>query len=487
MARAYFLGLLLLIPSAARGQKAASGFKAAAGKVDITPDLSRHKIYMAGYDATGRRPRGVHDSLYARVLVVSDGTRTAAVVGVDWLGLYRNDVQDIRRLAGFESPERYLFVSATHQHSGPDSMGLWGRFPGVSGRDARYHEEAKRLIAAEVKRLAAQLEPAELAGVSRRVDPSGLCRDSRDPVVIDPHLGVLQVRRPGGKVLATLVNWSCHPEVLGRDNFRLTADYPGPLCAVIEERTGGECVFLPGAIGGLMTPDTRGRENFYESYRIGAALAEMALQAAKAPAAAARAGAVRARAKTVLVQVENPRYLAFLPALTFGHDLFDARGRRLPRRARWTLALRHILTRGLKPGLRPWVESEVSVLDLGPARLLGIPGEIFPELVIGGYDGRYTGRWPLITEGNPDPPDLSKAPKGPYLRDQIRAPVPLVAGLANDALGYILPEYDFKRRDNLTLLPRLPGHHYEETNSIGAGATQVLTEAARDLLKEARP
>ena len=34
------------------------------------------------------------------------------------------------------------------------------------------------------------------------------------------------------------------------------------------------------------------------------------------------------------------------------------------------------------------------------------------------------------------------------------------------------------------MLPRLPGHHYEETNSIGPSATRIVTEAARRLLKQ---
>ena len=50
--------------------------------------------------------------------------------------------------------------------------------------------------------------------------------------------------------------------MIGRENRLLTADFPGPLCARVEEKTGGQCLFLNGVIGGLMTPDTK-VENFY--------------------------------------------------------------------------------------------------------------------------------------------------------------------------------------------------------------------------------
>ena len=115
-----------------------------------------------------------------------------------------------------------------------------------------------------------------------------------------------------------------------------------------------------------------------------------------------------------------------------------------------------------------------------------MPGEVFPELAVGGYDGKYSFGRPLLTPGNPDPPDVSQAPKAPYLRDLVKARVPMLVGLANDELGYIVPGYDFKVRRSKTLLPRMPGHHYEETNSIGPSVTRILTESAGRLLKADR-
>jgi hypothetical protein len=267
--------------------------------------------------------------------------------------------------------------------------------------------------------------------------------------------------------------------VLGRENTLITADFPGPLCARIEQKTGGQCLFFSGVIGGLMSPDTD-TENFYETARIGTAVADAAL------ALRTRAGGrgLSYRFEKVLVPVENSRYLLFLSALTGGHTLHSSGGAPLAAWRAWPLSLRHLLL-GLSEKNRPWIETEVSVLDIGPARLLGMPGEVFPELAIGGYDGRYAFGRPLVAASGPER-DLKAAPKGPYLRDLIKAPVPMVVGLANDMLGYMVPEYDFKVRPSKSMLPRLPGH-YEETNSVGPSATRILTEAAERLLKEPRP
>lgn len=458
--------------------RAAGALEAAAGKVDITPDLKTEKTLLAGFGATGRRPAGVHDPLYARLLVLREGTDIVALAGLDLLGFERNDVVDLRRVAGYDAPGRALFISATHTHSGPDTLGLWGRLPGLSGVDHRYQRRIKHKIADALKILESQLRPVRVAAGRGDLDPRGLCRDSRDPQVIDPDLAVLRLTGQDGKAVATVVDWSCHPEVIGRENLLVSADYPGPLCARIEERTGGACLFLSGMIGGLMTPDTK-IEDFEEAARIGRAVADAALALKTAPGQ----GRLSYRSRPILVPVENSRYRLALPSLVFGHQLFDSAGSPLPAWKTWALALRHLVV-GLDEKSEPWVRSEVTAVRVGPALLLGIPGEAFPELAVGGYDGRYRFGRSLTSPDNPDPPDFSKAPRGPYLRDRIKAPVPMLVGLANDELGYLVPAYDFKVRPGKLMLPRMPGHHYEETNSIGPSATHIVVDAAAALLKE---
>ncbi|UPT75958.1 MAG: hypothetical protein M0D55_09970 [Elusimicrobiota bacterium] len=472
MRRAALLAALLLAAAPARA------LEAAAAKVDITPDLASERVWLAGFGAKGRRPSGVHDPLYARLVLLREGNTTIALAGFDLLGLYLNDTEALRRAWSGGEPGRVLFVHATHQHSGPDTLGLWGRLPGVSGINKAYQERIMDRVVQALRLLETQLRPATLAGGKGSLDPRGLCADSRDPQVIDPNLAVLRVKARDGKAIATIVNWSCHPEVIGRDNNLITADYPGPLCSRIEEKTGGACLFLNGAIGGLMTPDVT-EENFYETARIGHAVADAAL----ALPVSAGGSKLAYRAARPLVPVENSRYLLFLRSLTGGHDLKTADGKAIPAWKAPLYSVRHLLL-GTKAAQRPYVETEVGVLDLGPARLLGMPAEVFPELAIGGYDGKYSYGKPVVDPKGPER-DLKSAPKGPYLRDLIKAPVPMLVGLANDELGYLVPAYDFKVRTSKSLLPRWPGH-YEETNSIGPSATAILTDAAAKLLNEKR-
>jgi hypothetical protein len=463
----------------------AGALQAAAGKVDITPILGVEHVYMAGFGSMGRRPTGVHDPLEARILLLSDGRLKVGIVSLDLIGFFRRQVQELRRLSGFDKPGAFLFVAATHTHSGPDTLGLWGPWPGVSGVDGRYLARIEKAIAAELARLEKRMVVVGVVGAQGALDPRGLCRDSRDPVVIDPRIAVLGLRTRTGKSVATVVNWSCHPEVLGPHNLELTADYPAYVCRDLEAWMGGTCVYLSGAIGGLLTPDKKkGADDWSEAARIGGAVARKARRLLKKPDFAVSSARLSAASKVVSLPVENSRYLLMLSHLVFGHRILDGSGAPLAPWRRWAIPLERLLGL-LSESSLPWVRTEVAELSIGKAAILGIPGEIFPELVIGGYDGRYAFGHPLIAPGNLNPPDLSRAPKPPYLQSFLGVPVTMVVGLANDEIGYIIPGYDFKIRSNALMLPRLPGH-YEETNSIGPSATGAILDAARELFKRPR-
>jgi hypothetical protein len=454
--------------------------------VEVSPDFDRERVYLAGYGARGRAARGMHDPLWARAVVVSDGERSAALVAVDSIGLSREDVQDIRASLGWTGGGRFLFIAATHSHSAPDTLGLWGPLPGVGGVDDAYRRRLKGRIAGLVRSLSAQLEPAELLAARAEVDPRGLCSDTRDPRVLDPELDALRILSKGGDSMATLVRWSCHPEVLGPANLLVSADYPGALCERIESETGGGCLFFSGSLGGLLTPDTDRsapvQGQYKEVERVGRTLADAAMSALDKKGKRIRSGRVDFQSRTVRLRVDNSRFLLFLPSLAFGHALSDSQGLPLPGWKVWMLAFRHLAFFPLPEGLRPEVETEVSLVRLGPVSFLGIPGELFPELAIGGYGGERSFGKPSVSPGNPNPPDLSQAPKPPYLRERMKTPFGWIVGLAGDEIGYIVPRYDFQAAPTRSMLPRPAGTHYEETNSIGPEAASALLEAAGELL-----
>ncbi|GBD36998.1 hypothetical protein HRbin36_02128 [bacterium HR36] len=85
---------------------------------NITPDPKNTVVWLAGF-GRGRRATGIHDSLYARALVLRHGQQKIALVSVDLIGLFYPEVKAIRQhLLDYT----YILVSSTHNHEGPDTL-----------------------------------------------------------------------------------------------------------------------------------------------------------------------------------------------------------------------------------------------------------------------------------------------------------------------------------------------------------------------------
>lgn len=67
----------------------------------------------------------------------------------------------------------------------------------------------------------------------------------------DDTLLVARVTNDDGKILATLVNYACHPTTLAWDNHLLSPDYIGALREVLEREFDAPAMFLQGASGDL--------------------------------------------------------------------------------------------------------------------------------------------------------------------------------------------------------------------------------------------
>ena len=80
-------GVVIGVFLAAATASSAGDLQVGMAAADVTPPLRDDRpMWMAGY-GQGRRATGVHDPLMARALVLSDGERRVAIVGVDSIGL----------------------------------------------------------------------------------------------------------------------------------------------------------------------------------------------------------------------------------------------------------------------------------------------------------------------------------------------------------------------------------------------------------------
>ncbi len=425
-------------------------------KKAITPEIGPRPVYLAGF-GHDRKATAVHDDLWARAVAVSDGRQRIAIVSVDLIGVFHADVVKARERLQRSVPGAVLIVSSTHNHEGPDTMGLWGKSGFSSGVDSGYLDGVLTAIADTAALALGRLRPGRL--VFGRTRTPDLIEDGRLPRVIDDTLLAMQVVAEDGSTLGSVVNWGSHPEALGGKNTLVSSDFPHSLRLRMEERLGGTSVFLVGSIGGLMTPlglkltGTDGAPIPKDSFALARAVGERAADAAIAALATGRPSvstALEHRRATVFVPLENRlfRLGAFLGVMD-----------------------RPVYSRG-KPASTVFGDdllTEIGYLRLGDAEALLVPAEIYPELVLGGIQ-------------NPPEPaaDFAGAPRERALYTLLTADYRMVIGLANDEIGYVIPRSQWDEKK-----PFAYGRaksQYGEVNSVGPSAAAKLAEAFERLL-----
>jgi len=433
--------------------------------------------------------RGEGDGLWARAIVLQQGNTTLGIVALDLVGLFNDDTEAIRALLKSEGLELdHLLIHATHNHEGPDTMGLWGAEFLQSGYDPAYqaavHGAAVSALAGAVKSLTPvqELIVGEVdISTYHELGVANVIRDSRDPWVVDEFIGAARLVGADDKTIATLISYGCHPETLADKNLLLTSDFVHALRRTVEDGSvwqsapgvpglGGPAIFLNAAVGGMMT--TLGVEvhdpdggvyksaSFAKADAIGQLLGEMALDA-----------------------VANGESIA-APRLSFANRVFFPEVLNTTYQFLFEVG---VLKRTTYPPLRGSdkirVRTEMTLINVGPIQLLSIPGELLPELAIGGYDGSRVNApgVPLLDPTNPNPPALEQAPAGPFLKDKMSGTYRWLIGLGDDELGYIIPDYDYVLADSMPYLNQAPGDHYEETNSLGPHIAGIIESTATAL------
>src|SRR5208337_1195561 len=217
-------------------------------EADITPKLGDQPVYMAGFGHNGKAT-AVHDPLLARVVVFKHAVGKVAVVSVDLVGLFHASVLRIRQgLPDF----LYVLVTSTHNHEGPDTVGLWGPHPFKSGVDAAWIKNVEEQIVKAVQQ-ADKASQAVTVRLGSATAPE-LLHDGREPYIKHDELIALRFESAETKKTAGIVvQWNCHPETLDSKNTQLSADFVGYTVKELNERHACPVVYLTGTVGGLMT------------------------------------------------------------------------------------------------------------------------------------------------------------------------------------------------------------------------------------------
>jgi len=433
---------------------------------DVTGSGRFDAVWMAGFQSN-KPAKGVHDDLWARAMALDDGHTRMVWVVLDAIGFFADDVVDVRKALPASLGVDYLIISATHTHSAPDLLGIYGPTMFKSGVKTHYLDDVKRQIMAATEAAVKNLRPARFRFAEDREGAAAMIADTRKPIVVNPTLNIMQaIDQETEETLGTLVLWDNHPETIWSDNSMITSDFPHYLREGIEKGIwhddtlvmpglGGVAIFATGNIGGLMTThpgvgipclfrDTVYFEPSFDKVRAqGLGLARLTMLALSDPGATEISrGGITLRARST--------------ELTLKNKLF-----------RLGLAL-GVIDRGMTGWMR--FRSEIAYWRLGPASFLHHPGEMYPEIADGGIEA------PVGQDFAIDPVEVTP------LRQIMHGEYRFIAGLSNDMIGYIIPKSQWDEK-----LPYTYGYEsrpYGEINSLGPETGPVIHAALKRLILE---
>ncbi len=469
---------------------------------------------LGGGGNTPRYYDKVADPVGARALVVSAGGKKIAVEVVDQEGLFNIYQQQIRaKVAADGYRLDGIFISATHDESAPDSLGLGGVNALVSGVNDYWVKYLIQRSAQAIERAYRAMRPARIR-YTEVLEPSNVrqCWSSY-PFVDDQHIPVLQAvttgRRP--RTIVTLASVSQHAETLGfnggtplldAQNSWVSSDWISFFRASLERALGGVGIEMAGSVGSVESPEVYGQpisrtpQQFVDAshpagcrtlFRVGAGTDTAGTQhvplgyngetkafgvAMAGPIVRAlRAGSYHVSESNVLwgqranicVPLENQLFVIGAAAGVFAN--------RPGYNADCTKAS-PVLPNGSSAGQA--LLSQVAAFRIGDGEFISVPGEVFPFTFLRGFLG-------------PQDMPLPGPALPPWLLPDMHARFRFIDGLAEDMLGYIFPAGNavgIPTASNLNPsgTDRFGCGHSDDSESTNAQAANIIGAALQRVL-----
>ncbi len=218
----------------------------------ITPPTG---IFLMGYGNRVQGNIGAHDDLFVTTLVVDDGNNRATILTVDIAFINSKVVAQIKTRLQTECdivPEA-VFICCSHTHSGP--VGYADE--NSATQDSDYITFLINMLVESAVEALQNIQPVTLRfGLDEsKININRRERTSSGEIIIghnldglmDHSVQVLQVVGAENKVIATLVNYACHPVVMGPLNRMASADWVGAMRGTVENSIPGLCLFIQGA------------------------------------------------------------------------------------------------------------------------------------------------------------------------------------------------------------------------------------------------
>lgn len=229
-------------------------FLAGVARIDITPTVP---VSLGGYgQRAGLLSQGVHDPLSATALYLQSSLSRLLLITADLVALpdgLAARVQQGLQSAGVAQPGQ-VCLAASHTHSGPDvdeSLVI------AAPNRAYLDELVARLVQVGIA-AASNPQPARLKTAIGQADFLVNRRQRGPQGAVDRRVLAVQLdAADSGQPLAVLFGVGCHAVCLGHDNLLLSADYPGYARQALEARFSPALALFVNLAEGNVIPATR--------------------------------------------------------------------------------------------------------------------------------------------------------------------------------------------------------------------------------------
>jgi hypothetical protein len=390
----------------ARGidQAGATELKAGVARVDLTPPLELNAP-LGGYGERMNRPaEGVHDRIFAKALVLTDGKQKFSLVTVDIVG-FPPAVKPllVGRLAANGWTKEQIMLLPSHSHTSIEMNAInpanTFQVPQIGIYNPRVFEFVMERLVHVVQDALRQVVPVSVGTSSISID--GWNRNRRGGEMTDKELTITRVDTAQGKPLAALVNFTAHPTFMSGEDMLFSGDWPGHLQRTLESLIGeGVTAMYYNGAEGDQAPVGRadaGPSRWERAERYGRDLGIVAWKQWQ-------------QTRTLPnVALAYHLHTIALPERTWHPDFMKTGGAEY--------GLNEKLFKEMLPRMFP-VQTDSLSLRLGDLLIVGIPGEMAASLglKVKRESGRMTG-----------------------------AGHPVIGGLADEWISYILPAEEYRR------------------------------------------
>ncbi len=494
-------------------------------------------IYLGGGTGrVGQPPTKDADPITARAFVIDNGHETIAVEVLDVIGMFNTDMDSIRALVREKlgpNAINQIFISATHDESAPDTIGLWG--PGIdssiaqgqlanSGVDDYWmnfaiHGAAQAIIQAYESR-----QPAVLKFAQTEQPKDFLTCWSSYPYVRASKIMVMQaISKRGHHAIFTLSNYGIHAESLSfnpnlTQKYWMSADWIYWERAALEKRFGGVGIDMASAVGSVETPKvfpdgsvssvptgeydaqhpagcrtifaTTGTPvpvGYYQETRaVGEGVADQVISALKnSPRTYSQVNLSYKRVH-FFAPIDNGDFLLAAFFGVFPHRQLYINGQPAP-------AVTQVSSdpaSGLAPETEYLTynvplttsgfgfETEIVTYSIGPAQFISSPGEEFPFGYIRGFQ-------------SPDQMQNPSQPVSAFVMANMTGRYKFIEGLGEDMLGYLFPAAnavgipsigDVLTGTNVSDVDRFGCNHSDDGEATAAQTGDIVASEAVSLL-----